>query len=276
MPANSLRKGELVIDESSDSDVLYPVIDGERVATGCVERDFSVQPPKMQALEIPEIPESEWDARIEELAATKSQLSDIRLRANNGAPIPSLDQGQYGYCWSHSPTHAAMLVRALANLPYVPLSAFSIAAPIKNGRNEGGWAALALDYGQTHGWNSQRMWPQGDARVSRNTTEAKEERKKYQATEAWEDLAASVYDRNVSFKQMASLLLSKVPGAGDFYWWSHSVALLDLVKIEAGSYGIRIWNSWTDQWGDRGMGVLRGSKARTNGAVFIRSLTAAA
>jgi hypothetical protein len=58
--------------------------------------------------------------------------------------------------------------------------------------------------------------------------------------------------------------------AWDFNWWGHSVGGIRLVKVEAGSYGRKIRNSWTDSWGDRGFGILRGSKAVPDGAIAVR------
>lgn len=49
-----------------------------------------------------------------------------------------------------------------------------------------------------------------------------------------------------------------------------------LVRVEAGSYGLRIDNSWTDQWGDRGKATLQGARAIPDGAVATRAITVAA
>jgi len=71
-------------------------------------------------------------------------------------------------------------------------------------------------------------------------------------------------------------LLQRIPCALDFYWWSHSVAGLDPEEVEPGSFGIRIWNSWTDGWSENGTAVLRGDKALPNGAVATRGVPATA
>jgi hypothetical protein len=234
-------------------------------AKGLIPRDYSVTP--MRAVVMPLIPRSEWSGRIKQKIEEKSQLSDIR------GGIPSLNQGEYGYCWAHSSTHAHMLLRAIAGVPYVPLSAFAVAATIKNGRNEGAWGALSLDFISEKGQPSQATWPQGNASPRLGTPECWQEASNYKVTEAWNDVALPAYDRDLSFDQVATCLLSSIPVVGDFNWWGHSVCLLDLVETSPGQFGVRIWNSWGDEWGEKGMGVLSGSKAIPDGACAPRAST---
>jgi hypothetical protein len=124
---------ELIIDDSTGSDRLFNVvINGERKGRGhdpSQVRRFMFDPPSA----MPVIPRSEWSDRIKQKIATKSQISDRLLRDG----IPSLDQGPVGYCWAHSTTGAVQAQRALAGQPYVPLSAYAIAATIKHGRRRG-------------------------------------------------------------------------------------------------------------------------------------------
>jgi hypothetical protein len=115
------------------------------------------------------------------------------------------------------------------------------------------------------------VWPQGDANPSRfNDAAVKEDMARHKITEDWVDLRKQVWDRNLTMKQIFTCLLLNVPLALDFEWWGHSVCGLDMVKIERGSYGIRIWNSWGDEWGDHGMGVLQGDKIIPMGAIAVR------
>jgi hypothetical protein len=65
--------------------------------------------------------------------------------------------------------------------------------------------------------------------------------------------------------------MAGIPCVGDFNWWGHSVCLLDVVEVEPGDFGIRILNSWSDQWGERGTSVLRGSKCRPDNAIATRT-----
>lgn len=263
----------LINDATSRDHLFEPRVNGERKARGGVPRDYRIQPKEMFAppSDIAIIPRSEWSDRIKEMEATKSRISDMR---NN---FPSLDQGQVGYCWAHSTTHTVMLVRAINNQPYVPLSAYAVAATIKKGADEGGWGGLSAQFAREKGIPSQAKWPQGD-RNYRNydKPEVWTDAALHKITEDWVDLTRDVYDQNLTFDQLITCLLLRIPCVVDFNWWGHSVCAMDAVEIERGSYGIRILNSWSDSWGDRGTGVLQGNKAFPDGAVATRVITLAA
>jgi hypothetical protein len=269
-----LRPGEILIDDDTPHDVLFrPHVNGELKGRGAIPRDYTVQPVERFAppSEIDLIPQSEWSARVKEIEATASGLSHIR------GSIPSLDQGQNGYCWGHSTTHAVMLLRALMNLPYVPLSAYAVCATIKRGANEGGWCGLSADFHEKRGAPSQALWPQGDRNYRQyDRPEVWENAGLHKVTEDWIDLTRDVYDRNLTFAQVMTCALLRIPVAFDFNWWGHSIAMLDAVEVEPGSFGFRIWNSWSDGWGERGTGVLRGQKAVPDGAVALRVTGASA
>lgn len=271
----SLRHGEILIDDGNYKQYQGDVtVDGTKRKRGLIPRDFLKHPvgsyrgvPAMRAVNIPLIPRSEWSARIKHMNEVKSRLSDIRLSGNGGQPIPSLDQDGVGYCWGHSSTHGVIINRAIMNQPFVPLSAFAVCATIKNGRDEGGWGAQSLDFIMNRGVPAQKYWPQQSRDLSHGTAQCWENAALHKVTHGWVDVEAAQYDRDLSWDQVMTLLLSRVPVVGDFNWWGHSVLLLDPVEIEPGSFGVRIWNSWGDTWSDRGMGVLRGSQARPDGAV---------
>lgn len=174
-----------------------------------------------------------------------------------------------GNCWGHSTVGCAQASRAIANQPYVPLSAYMVCAIIKRGRNEGGWCGLSAQFLREHGVCSQKLWPQGNRSLSLDTPEARANAALHKTTDEWVDLGRSVYDQNLTFDQVFTCLLMRIPVAGDFNWWSHSVMLCDPVEVEPDSFGIRMRNSWSDSWGEKGFSILRGSKANTNGALAI-------
>lgn len=269
----SISVNDFLIDDSTNPDLyMDPIIDGEKKLRGLVPRDYTIDPPEMFAppTEIQLIPRSEWSARIKEMEETKSRLSDLRMIAKNGGPIPSLDQNGDGYCWSYSTGSCSMLVRARDNQPYVRLNPHAVAAIIKKGRNEGGWCGLSAKFLREYGIPSEEYWPGHSRALSNDTPAMRENAALHKVIEDWVDLAASLYDQNLTFEQMMSCLLMRIPCALDFNHWSHSVCGVDPVEIEPGSFGPRIWNSWTDSWGDMGMGVLRGSKGIPDGALAIR------
>lgn len=263
------RSKEPIIDDSTPyDDLFYPLVDGERKARGLVPRDYSEHPEEMFAppSEMPLIPRSEWSARIKEQEAQKSRISDVLLAQG----IPSMDQGPNGYCWGHSTVGALMARRALDNQPYVALSAYMVCAIIKGGRNEGGWCGLSAKFLRETGVCSQTLWPQGNRSLALDTAEARADAAKHKVVEDWVDLSRQVYDQNLTFDQVASCLLSGIPCALDWNWWAHSVMGCDLVEVEPGSFGVRIRNSWSDKWGEKGFGVIRGQKAIPDGAVATR------
>ena len=273
---------ELIIDdESTAGGKLDHVLMAER--RGLVPRDYSVHPvgylgelcPPMRAVDMPLIPRSDWSAIIKEMEETKSRLSDVRRIAGpNGTRYPSLGQNGQGFCWAYSTGAAITILRAKANLPYKRLSPHGVACKIKGFRDEGGWGALSLEFAIKNGYPTVEDWPEKSMsrQYDNPTTWANAEANKI--TEQWMDVEPPVYDRDLTFEQVMTCLLSRIPVVGDFNWWGHSVCLLDPVEVEPASFGVRIINSWTDNWGDKGESVLRGSKAIPDGATAPRFVTA--
>ena len=255
---------DFIIDDDTPNDLIFP----SEMGRGYVERDFAVDPPEMFAppSEMDLIPRSEWSARIKEQEREKTRISDILLRAG----IPSLDQSSSKYCWGHSTVGSVQALRAINNLPHVPLSAYAVCAIIMRGKSEGAWCGLSAKFLREVGVPSQELWPQGSYDLRHDTPAMRANAALHKVTEDWVDLARPVYDQNLTFDQVATCLLKSIPCAIDENWWAHSIMACDLVEVEAGSFGIRIRNSWGDQWGDKGFAVLRGNKALPNGAVALR------
>ena len=256
-------------------------IDGHKISRGLLPRDMQKFPMSHYPMAIPFskqmdlIPQSEWSDRIKEQEKSKSRLSDIRLIGNIGKPIPSLDQNGQGYCWSYGSVGAVMLLRALQNMPYVRLSAHAVACKIKNFKDEGGWGAQSFEFISKFGVPSVATWPEKSMSRQYNTEATWTEAAKYKITEGFVDLEAAIYDRDLSFAQVATCLLNGIPVVCDFNWWGHCVVAMDLVEVERGSFGVRILNSWSDRWGDLGTAVLQGKKAIPDNAVAPRVTTAA-
>lgn len=266
-----------IIEDNTDNDLLFP----KDHARGAIPRDYDIDPEEMfeQPSEMDLIPESDWDAQYEAQEQAKSSCMHIRMTGNHGKMIPNLDQDGIGYCWGHSITHAVMVANAAANKEYEPLSAFGLCAPIKNGRDEGGWCGLSAQRARQVGIPTQKTWPQdpseGRKVAKYDNAESQADAARNKIVEGWVDLTKRVYDQNMTFAQVATCLFKGECGAVDFNWWSHSVCALRIVRIEKGSFGLLILNSWKG-WGDNGMAVLRGQKMYPNGAVFLRTTTPSA
>lgn len=284
-----LQANDFVIDDANYQERCFvQEVDGHPVSFGLIPRNYNANPVgsydgsttfnKLND-ELPLIPYTEMPDRIAAKIAAKSQLSDIRNVGNNGNQIPSLDQNGQGYCWFYSGTGAVTLLRAVANMPYVRLSAHAGACKIKNFRDQGGWGAAGLDFLRSTGVPSVKYWAEKSMSRQYDTAETWANAALHKVCEGFIDLDASQYDRRLSFQQVLTCLLCNIPVIGDFNWWGHSVCLMDAVDVypnkpasDPGRYGVRIINSWTDNWGTKGTSVLTGSKAVPDGSTAPRAV----
>lgn len=267
-----LQAGDVLIDDATHVDF----VGGDK--HGLVPRDYKVIPagsfcPTFGAIDMPLIPRSEWSDRIKEMEQTKSRISDVLAVANNGRPIEALYQDGWGYCWAYSTGHALTAMRAISGLPYVKLSPFAVGYIIQRGRNEGAWGALSMQWAMEHGYPSQAKWPNLKADMRLDTADLRADMAKHKVTEGWIDLADPVYNRNLTFDQMMTCLLCRIPVVTDFNWWSHSVCAIDPVEVEPGSFAPRILNSHGTVMKEQLM-VLQGSRGVPNGATALRSTNA--
>jgi hypothetical protein len=273
-----LYKGAIPVidcDSETDNDVLFP----SGATFGLVPRDYDQFPEPMFAppSEMGLIPESEWDARFDEQEETQSSLEHIYLSGPNGTPaFRHLDQNGHGYCWMYSVGHSMMIDRLRRNLPMVRLNPHAAAAIIKRGRDEGGWCGEGAKFATEHGMavegTGQNQWPLHSRDIRRDTPALRAEMAKYRITEDWTDITRQVWSRNLTIAQVATCGFNNLAGPRDYNWWGHSVCGLRWVRIERGSWGQLILNSWP-RWGRHGLGVLRGNKAICNGGLAIRSTT---
>lgn len=177
-------------------------------------------------------------------------------------------------CWAYSTVGCVQAVRAFNNQPHIPLNPHSVAATIKRGADQGGWCGLSCRFLMEHGvapmGAGEGQWPEHSRDYQRHEPRCRDRMSQFKVTEGWIDLGRRDYDQQMTFDQVASCLLANIPCALDFNWWGHSVMGCDLVEVSRNQFGIRIRNSWTDGWGDKGFSVLAGSKTIPNGAVGLR------
>lgn len=279
-----------VIDDFNWSDHVTPTIetaDGKiEVSYGLVPRKWEDHPhgslkgsKPFEAVDFPKLIDlsdtSALDALIAEQDATESSMQHVRRKGDNGNIIPSLDQDGYGYCWMHSGTMALILTRVRDGQPYVRLSAFGPACKEKHFADQGGWGARGLELLQTIGAPPVSVWPEKSTNRSLDNAGTWAEAANYKVSEGWVDLANPVYDRTLTQAQAFTALFSSCCVIADFNWWSHSVCILRVVRIEAGRYGLLGINSWTDSYGDKGEFVVSGSRMNLDGGSAVRAATLA-
>lgn len=264
----------VIDDESFPVDMLFdPKVGGERKGRGYDPAMVPAVPMFAPPAEMRLIPRSEWSERIRDQEKYGTSLEHVRATMNNGKPHASLDQNGQGYCWAYSVTQTVMYARGRDQQPYVRLSAHSVACVIKSFRDQGGWCGLSAEFVRDRGVAPVSHWPEKSMSRANDNPQTWAEAGKYTIGEDWVEMRAAVYDRNLTFDQVATCLLLNTPVAVDFNWWAHSVCAIRLVEVEPGSFGLLIQNSWTDAWGTKGLGVLRGNKAIPDGAVATRTVT---
>lgn len=253
---------ELIIDDSNFTQFINPIVNGEKKF--CATRPRTEPHGGMYCAPrstMKKIPRSEFDDRIQYLIDTKSRTSDIIKRSG----MKPLDQAWTNFCWMYGPVNALRIIREINNQPYVDLSPASAACQINGFVNEGGWGTDAIKWLAKNGVVPVELWPNNAIDRKYLTPEAKAAAKNF-IVEEWDDLTPNDFDL------LATYCLMGIPVAIGLDWWGHEVCACDLVRIEAGGYGIRIYNSW-GMWEQEGFAILRESKAIASDQVAPRVVT---
>lgn len=101
------------------------------------------------------IPEVEWAERLELMERGRG-FPQHRMDADL---IPAGTQGRCGYCWAYALIKALEILDASSSGRKVRrYSAASIAAQIKNGKDQGGWPVEAAKFIQEHGVGLLEEW----------------------------------------------------------------------------------------------------------------------
>lgn len=273
----SFYKGVIpIVDDfgSKRTDLSHP----KGMKFGLTPRDYSKEPEGMFAPpdQLSVVPQSEWDARYDEQEATESSLEHLFLRGGTPA-FTNLDQNGDGDCWAYS-TGQSMMLNYLKAGGFVPrLNPHFIATYLK--RFNGGWcgasAKVAYEVGCLSEGTGSDEWPLHSHNTSLLTQERLGAAAKHKITEDWRDLTREIWDQELTALQLATCGFHNIACPSDFNWWGHSVAQVRWVRIENGSWGPLILNSWKG-WGRHGLAVLRGNQATADGAVAVRATTPAA
>jgi len=231
------------------------------MSSGLESRDLNEDPIGgfAKGFDIPVIPRDEWSDRIEEMEKTKSRLSDVSYAAG----LKCFNQNGTNYCWANGPVYCLQVVRLCMGLGIEYLSPSSVAAPIKDYKNRGGWGTQALRYITKHGVVPSKHWPANAIDKDYYTEENLEIAKNYIVTE-WYDLQTR------DFEQTMTCLLLRIPVAVGYNWWRHEVSAIDPISFGNNKYGIRIRNSWGMSYGKDGYAILTEDKGTPDDAVAPR------
>ena len=232
------------IDDTNDEHAIRQPIGMSR---GRVPRDYEKVPlcsqPGAAPFSFPLIPRAEWPDRIADMERTKSSLVDVYRDSG----IPPLDQNGTNYCWCNAVVSAIHIVRAWNNLPYIPLSPASVAAPIKGYRNQGGWGGEALEYIVANGIAPQSLWPANAIDRRYDNEQSRAARADHKVAE-FEDMEPN------NQEQLMTALFNRVPVPVGINRWSHEILAL-APAMKGKKFGYWILNSW-GEWEDHGLAVL--------------------
>jgi len=224
-----------------------------------IPRDYSKQPfassyaAPAASIKIP--PRSQWSALIKAQQANESSL----YHQIQYGGLTVLDQQQTNYCWCNGVVYAVMAMMLRSHMRNVRLSPASLAAIIKNFQNVGGWGLQAIEGSIEHGICSQEFWPANAIDRQYDNTKSRADRKQYAAFE-YSDI------RPGDFDTVAAYLLAGIPVPIGHAWWGHLVCHVALVEVSPGKFGTIFANSWGEDYGQKGFGVMVEAKARPDEA----------
>ena len=259
---------DLIIDDDNAYQFLRPPSQN-----GYVERDYERTPygsfGAVPPGDIPLIPMEEWPDRIADLERTKATLKDIWL----DSPIGILNQGDFPFCHGFAATELVLIHKVKQGLPYVALSASSVAAPVTGYKKAGAWIGKDLQQIVKVGVAPLSLIPMLTANRNDFPPGWEKEAAKNKVTEF-----AELRPRD--FQQHGSCLLQGFGVSVGQNHWSHAVlhlVLRDMDKSKSATdhnrYGTEFPNSWGINWGNKGWAIQIGSKKFADEAYIARQVT---
>tara|TARA_R110002051_G_scaffold24381_1_gene60604 strand:+ start:24947 stop:25678 length:732 start_codon:yes stop_codon:yes gene_type:complete len=236
---------------------------------GYLKRDFVTNPigEQVSAAVVETISRKDWPELIRHHEKNKSSCLDVHYFHD----VPILNQAHLKYCWLFCV--AAGVANRLAHQgidPVPTLSATATAARVKKYRNVGGYVLEGAVGVEKYGLPSVDVWPQGKLyRKYENDPELVTSGEKNKLV-AFSELPSR------DFEALASVLLNEKnprPVAIALPWWKHAVLALQVCKGR-NTFGVVYANSYGEQWGDRGFGILWGKKALAHEQIVINDVTA--
>lgn len=210
-----------------------------------------------EAADVPLIPMEEWPALIEKQEKAESSPWHLAKRMK----LPVLDQDGYGWCHGYAACWAVMWTRAMQGLPYVELSAPSVAGPVTGWRNQGAMIESDLRHIVRAGVSSTEFVPAMPCREG-DCKPGWKDNAMLHRVEKW------LEGEPGNYQQQGSLLLSGFVLSNGRNFLGHAMVgcrLRDqkngLKASDPARYEVWDWNSWKESYGQGGCMVLRGRRA---------------
>lgn len=181
--------------------------------------------------------------------------------------VPVKNQGPNGYCWAYGTCTAMEANRLVRGFDYVELSADSVAAPVKRGRDQGGWGTEFYEYATIHGVAPQSMWKLHDRGYKKyETAEVEAERSKYVPEE-------SIDMKPGDMLALQSILASNFAAGVGLMFWGHLVAVSGLTFSDKLGPLYLFRNSHGKNFGVEGWCFMTEFVANHGGGTVIMSST---
>jgi len=273
-----VHPGEVVIDDFNHKHFVMPRDKDGVSSTGYIERDWSAQPlgslvgsrtfPKELMLDEKTIREI-----ATEKAAKKERASDFIMAKWRGGFKWYRQQYPWihtNYCWCYAVIHACTYNLLRTGQPIPRLTPESVAAPIKNYRNNGGWGTQTIPMLVNEGIAPEADWPMG--RIDRQYYEpSRANAKLYCMTEVYD-----LDDGETGWWQKLSLLSHNLPVPSGYSWMGHEMDSVDVVILDNGGLGCRDHDSYSNaSTGEPNFRVLDSRKGRADDQLCPRVMTAA-
>lgn len=208
--------------------------------------------------------EAETKQRIAVKTANKSWLKD-RVYS-----LERMDQNGYGQCWACGPCVAFRsasarqggFVRLLSMNPLARDSGY------RNWGSGGGDPSDSVETLCTKGTarctlpNGQPLWPQDSSGHSEkwDTSAAKADYDNNRVT-----VCIEIRSGSAGFLEFCSAIIQDIPLVCTWSWWNHVTAANWLAVSSSGEIQVGIENSWGEDYGDNGFGLLAGSRKYSSG-----------
>jgi len=251
-----ILKNEPIIFDGSEEHVNPP----QGLGKGFSGRNFQDYPMNCIGKEssCPIVPRDDWDAIISSMEKGKTFPSQYAKRLK----LECINQGDTNFSWAAAAVYCVMFSRATHGLRNKALSTASVGSTVKHFENEPGCIIQAVEHICQFGIHSQDNWPQDKIDMSYDVQSSSNESKSNRVTEWYE-----LYPGN--FDQLMSHLLHRIPVAVGYNWWSHAVVAVDPISLGGGEYGIRVRNSWGNNYGNEGYLILTEKKASPDEAMAV-------